>query len=224
MTADMIRESAGIVTVLQPETLGRKEVDHRVANSLQLISSLLSLQARQAADPSVRDALGAAVHRIGAVGAVHKLLHRSSLPHSIDIARYLFDLADTIEQGFGEQGVGSGLGRKQISAHVQGNIVSPDFASVLGILVTELVINACKHAYAPDEPGDIEICLFFPSQSEFLMEVRDYGGKTDRRAARQPAGLGTRIIDALSTRLNASYGYDADDEGTRFVMRGSVLL
>lgn len=219
MTADVIREPAGIVTVLQPETLSRKEVDHRVANSLQLISSLLSLQARQAADPSVRDALGAAVHRIGAVGAVHKLLHRSSLPHSIDIARYLFDLADTIEQGFG-----SGLGRKQISAHVQGNIVSPDFASVLGILVTELVINACKHAYAPDEPGDIEICLFFPSQSEFLMEVRDYGGKTDRRVAGQPAGLGTRIIDALSTRLNASYGYDADDEGTRFVMRGSVLL
>lgn len=219
MTADVIREPAGIVTVLQPETLSRKEVDHRVANSLQLISSLLSLQARQAADPSVRDALGAAVHRIGAVGAVHKLLHRSSLPHSIDIARYLFDLADTIEQGFG-----SGLGRKQISAHVQGNIVSPDFASVLGILVTELVINACKHAYAPDEPGDIEICLFFPSQSEFLMEVRDYGGKTDRRVAGQPAGLGTRIIDALSTRLNASYGYDADDEGTRFLMRGSVLL
>src|SRR3546814_4446504 len=89
-----------------------------------------------------------------------------------------------------EQGFGGGAGRKQISAHVQGQMVSADFACVLGILITELVINACKHAYAPDEPGEIEICLFFPAKSEFRMEVRDYGGKADDRRPVNPAGLG----------------------------------
>ena len=157
MTLDVSREPAGTIMVLPPETISHQEVDHRVANSLQLISSLLSLQARQATDASVRNALGAAVHRVGAVGAIHKQLHQSSSPRFIDIARYLFDLAETIEQGFG-----GGVGRKRISAHVQGQMVSPDFASVIGILVTELVINACKHAYGPDKQGDVEICLFFP--------------------------------------------------------------
>lgn len=219
MTLDGIRNPAGTMTVLPPEAIRHRETDHRVANSLQLISSLLSLQAKQAADASVRDALGAAVHRISAIGAVHKQLHQSGSLPSIDIARYLFDLADAIEQG-----VGNGSGRKQISAHVQGNMVSPDFAGMLGILVTELVINACKHAYAPDEPGDIDICLFFPKPREFRMEVRDYGGKANGYATAEPGGLGTRIIDALSCRLNATCAYQADDEGTRFLMHGPVLF
>ena len=217
MTADGIREPAGTMTVLPPETTSHQEVDHRVANSLQLISSLLSLQATQSTDTAVRDALASAVNRICAVGSLHEQLYRSGSPHAVDIACYLFDLADRIEQG-----VGYGKGRKHISAHVQANTVPPGFARVLGILVTELVINACKHAYAPDEPGDIEICLFFPSRSEFRMEVRDYGGKTDRRAMAEPAGLGTRIIEAMSCRLKATYAYVVDDEGTRFLMRGAV--
>lgn len=218
MTPDVIRDPAGTMTVLSPETMTRREIDHRVANSLQLISSLLSLQAKQAADASVRDALGAAVHRIGAVSAIHKQLHQSGSQRSVDIACYLFDLAEIIEQGFG-----GGAGRKQISAHVQGRMVSADFASVLGILVTELVINACKHAYAPDEPGEIEICLFFPAKSAFRMEIRDYGGKADDREAVKPAGLGKRIIDAMCRKLDATYAYLSDEEGTRFLTSGVVL-
>jgi len=218
MTVDVIREPAGTMMVLPPEAIGDREVDHRVANSLQLISSLLSLQARQASDASVRDALGAAVHRIGAVGAIHKQLNRSGRLRTVDIAGYLFDLAEMIEQGFG-----GGAGRKQISAHVQAQMVSPDFASVLGILITELVINACKHAYAPDEPGDIEICLFFPAKSEFRMEVRDYGGKPARLETTNPAGLGTSIIQAMCCKLSASYVFLADDEGTRGQIHGAVF-
>lgn len=218
MTLEVIREPAGAMTVLPPETTSHNEADHRVANSLQLISSLLSLQARHSGDATIRDALGTAVRRIGAVGAIHEQLQRSGSQHSIDIARYLFDLAETIEQGFG-----GSIGRKQISAHIQGRMVSADFASVLGIMITELVINACKHAYAPDEPGIIEICLFFPAKSEFRMEVRDYGGRADHRRREKPVGLGTSIIDAMCHKLNATYTYVLDDEGTRFLTSGTVL-
>jgi two-component sensor histidine kinase len=217
MTVDVIREPAGTMLVLPPQTIGDREVDHRVANSLQLISSLLSLQARQATDASVQDALATAVHRIGAVGAIHKHLNRSGALRTVDIAGYLFDLAETIERGFG-----GGAGRKQISAHVQAQIVSPDFASVLGILITELVINACKHAYAPDEPGDVEICLFFPTKSEFRMEVRDYGGKPARLETANRAGLGTSIIQAMCCKLSATYALLADAEGRRCQIRGAV--
>lgn len=218
MTLDIIREPAGTMVVLPPETISHREVDHRVANSLQLISSLLSLQARRATDVSVRQALGAAAHRVDAVGAIHKQLHQSGSKGLIDIARYLFDLAETIEQGFG-----GGVGRKRISAHVQGQMVSPDFASVLGILITELVINACKHAYAPNEQGDVEICLFFPSRTEFRMEVRDFGGKSRDTKTAKRTGLGTSIIQAMCRKLNADYAFLADGVGTRCQVRGSIL-
>lgn len=218
MTLDLIHEPAGGMVVLPAETISQRETDHRVANSLQLISSLLSVQARHTADESVRDALVTAIHRIGAVGAVHKQLHRARSPNAIDIATYLFDLAEAIEQTF----CGGG-GRKHISAHIQGRMVSADFASVLGILVTELVTNACKHAYAPDEPGDIEICLFFPARAAFRMEVRDYGGQPDDHQASRRPGLGTSIIDAMCCKLNATYAHVLDEEGTRFVANGRVL-
>lgn len=218
MTLDAIFEPAAPVTVLPPERLSHQEIDHRVANSLQLISSLLAVQARQAEEATLRDALEAAVHRIGAVGALHKQLCRSDSPRAVDIACYLFDLAETIETSFG-----GSVGHKQISAHVQGRMVSPNFASVLGMLITELVLNACKHAYEPDEPGDIEICLFFPTKSEFRMEVRDFGGKTGDGEVVRTAGLGTSIIDAMCRKLNATYNYLADDEGTRFLTNGIVV-
>ncbi|HYX19830.1 MAG TPA: sensor histidine kinase [Thermoanaerobaculia bacterium] len=214
---DVIREPAGATTVLPPDTIGRREVDHRVANSLQLVSSLLSLQAKQSSDPSVQDALGAAAQRVRAVGAIHKQLHQSSSPWSIDIAGYLCDLAETIEQGFG-----GGVGRKRISAHVQSQMVSPDFASVLGILVTELVINACKHAYAPGEQGDIEISLFFPSRNVFRLEVRDFGGSSGDVAFTRPGGVGASIIQAICRRLSAGCTYLPGDEGTRCRVTGDV--
>ena len=216
MTFDTIPEPAGTTRVLPPDTMRRQEVDHRVANSLQLISSLLSLQARQAADVSVRDALRIAAHRIDAVGAIHKALHQSGSLASIDIATYLFDLAETIGQGFG------GPGSTRILAKVESGMVSPDFASALGIMVTELVINACKHAYAPGEEGDVEVRFSFPSRSQFRLEVRDFGGRYNQRAKTRPPGLGTTIIHAMCCKLDASFTYLANPAGTRFLAGGAV--
>jgi len=216
MRLDTIREQAGTTTVLPPDTMRRQEADHRVANSLQLISSLLSLQARQSNDVSVRDALGIAAHRIDAVGAIHKSLHQSGSLASIDIAAYLFDLAETIEQSFGAAGC------TRVLAHVQSQMVSPDFASALGIMITELVINACKHAYAPGETGNIEVRLCFPSRTQFRLEVRDFGGGYSPRSKAGPPGLGTIIINAMCCKLDATFTYLANAAGTRFLAGGLV--
>ena len=216
MTLETIQQPAATM-ILPSDIMNSKEVDHRVANSLQLISSLLSLQARRTADASVRDALGVAAHRIDAVGAVHKRLHQSDSLSSIDIAPYLFDLAETIEEGF----AGSG-GCNRIIAHVQGHMVSPDFASVIGIMITELVINACKHAYAPDEAGDILVRLFFPSKTQFRLEVRDFGSAGRIATHSRPAGLGTAIINAMCGKVDATFTYLPGEQGTRFLASGNV--
>src|SRR3546814_17876652 len=102
-------------------------------------------------------------------------------------------------------------------------MVSADFACVLGILITELVINACKHAYAPDEPGEIEICLFFPAKSEFRMEVRDYGGQADDRRPVNPASIGTGINNAKCRQVDAPYAYHHTYAGQRFMTKGVGL-
>lgn len=192
-----------------------KEADHRVANGLQLVAALLGFQARQSVEPVVRDALVAAINRIAAVGWVHRQLCRSESRDTINIASYLIDLTASLEQS-------CGASRRQILAHAQSHFVTAEFANVIGIVVTELVMNACKHAYAPGEVGSVDICLFFPDPSEFQMEVRDYGGPSNMDGPAPEAGVGTRIINAMSRKLNAVYAYVPDNEGTRFYMRGIV--
>jgi len=217
MTGDLSSRSANATIVVPVAPMRQQEIDHRIANSLQLISSLLAIQARETCDQLVCDSLRAAVCRIDAVAAVHQQLYRSSSAHTLDIEPYLLELTAKIEQG-----CSGGVARKQITADIQSFEVPADFASMLGILINELVINACKHAYAPDEPGDIDICLFFLNQSEFRMEVRDYG-IADVHKAPITSGLGMRIIEAMSRKLNAVHVHIADEEGTRFLMRGTVF-
>lgn len=218
MTADVIGRFPDATIVAPGTTIGHREVDHRVANSLQLISSLLSIQARDTSHQFVREALETAVHRIQAIASIHQQLYRSDSAHAVDIATYLLKLSSTMERC-----CSSSTAPRQIITHVQSQLVPADFASMLGILINELVMNACKYAYAPDEPGQIDIVLFFPSRSEFLMEVRDYGGLGDVQKIPISPGMGTRIIDAIGRNLNAVHDHVVDDKGTRFVMRGPVL-
>jgi len=194
-----------------------QEIGHRLANSLQLISALLSFEGRGTRDPVARNALESAVQRISAVAGVHRQLYRSSSEHAVDIAAYLRDLAEGLEKSYGR-----GLGRRRIVIHAAPTTVPAEFATMLGILVSELVMNACKHAYAPTEPGSVDVCLFFPTETEFWMEVRDYGGPIGTERQGRPAGLGTQIIDAISRKLRAHYAYAPDDEGMRFIMNGNT--
>ncbi|WP_442678279.1 sensor histidine kinase [Sphingomonas sp. ASY06-1R] len=207
--------AVGSVTILPAALTDHQEVDHRVANSLQLISALLSLQAQRSADPAICEALTAAVHRVTAIGAVHRQLCQSGSRDNIDIAAYLADLAVGLEQG----GRGN---RRQLYVHVEPALVPASFASIVGIVVTELVMNAFKHAYAPGASGDVDICLFFPSASEFWMEVRDYGQAGAGQNAPPRGGLGTDIINAMSHRLEASHRLTRDRFGMRFSMSGRV--
>lgn len=217
MKADVIREPVGTLTILPPQ-IDQREADHRIANSLQLVAALLSVQARETTDPEVRGALAAAVHRLSAIWAVHRQLCQSDHGADVDIASYLFELADGLEPG----GVGSLTRRKQIRVHVEPAMVAVPFARVLGILVTELVLNSLKHAYAPGHAGDVDVCLFFPTRGEFLMEVRDYGGPAGAPLPKPEGGLGSLLIGVMSRKLNARYIHARDEEGTRFTIRGSV--
>jgi len=193
------------------------EMNHRIANSLQLVTAMLATQHRDVAHPEAREALGMAISRVTAIASVHRHLYRSAQASRLGLADYLADLVENLRAGCAW---GSGQGR--IGLQAEQLLVPTDFASTIGVLVTELVINACKHAYGPGETGDIDVRLIRIGSNEFALEVRDYGtrGRMPRRP--RPEGVGSRIIDSLSRRLGLQHSYVRVAKGTCFVLSGAI--
>ena len=117
---------------------------------------------------------------------------------------------------------GSPSRRENIAIRHATSSNSPAGLSEMPVMITELVINACKHAYAPGETGNIEVRLCFPSRTQFRLEVRDFGGGYSPRSKAGPPGLGTIIINAMCCKLDATFTYLANAAGTRFLAGGLV--
>lgn len=221
-SCEQARFASPLVPVVVDHVAEHVEANHRIANSLQLISALLSSQGREVTDPVARSALNMSVHRIDAVASVHRQLHRAYAARAVDVATYLVDLVDGLQASFHE-----GAGRRRLHLDVEQLPVTPDFATTLGVIVTELVINACKYAYASDEPGDIEIAFAATAGNGFSLEVRDRGVGRGARSVGVGAtgsGLGSRIVDLMARRLRAEGGYLDSEVGTAFLIRGQLSV
>lgn len=127
------------------------EANHRVANSLQIVAALLTIEARDVADPAAAAILGRMQQRIEAIGAVHRQLHTRTDASQINLDIYL--------QTLGEQIGRSCPGHRRIIVAADTVLVDAAKASSIGILMVELVTNACKHAYAAHAPGHVLITL-----------------------------------------------------------------
>jgi two-component sensor histidine kinase len=212
MPLEMIRDAVGALSRLADEA-EPQEFDHRIANSLQLIIRLLSLQAREATDAAVREALAAAVVRISAVAAVHRLVCPFEAGEVVEIGAYLRRLAAALEQS---------CPHRRICLEVQAARVPAPFAILLGLVLSEVVMNGCKSARHPAAKDLVRVCLAFPTPSRFRIEFQGDGWPPPDSAAGEPASLGVRIIDAMSRRLGGSYAYAPDEQGTRFVLYGAM--
>jgi two-component sensor histidine kinase len=201
--------------VVASEIAHHHEANHRIANSLQLVSALLSSQRLEIADPVARSALEVSVQRIAAIASVHRQLYIGGSSEAVDLSTYLLDLVAGLQVGFQ-----SGFGHRRLHLDVDQLLVTPDFATTLGVIVTELVINACKYAYAPDESGDVEIVFGTTPVGRFSLDVRDRG--VGRVIVPAQAGLGSRIVELMSRRLGADGGYVARDVGTSFRITGPL--
>jgi two-component sensor histidine kinase len=172
-------------------------MQHRVANSLQIIASILLLKAKTVQSEETRLHLRDAHQRVMSVATVQQQLHASGLNESIDIGSYLSNLCDCLAKSM----VGD---RRPISIKVHatdGRAVSSEAVS-LGLIVTELVINALKHAFPSDEEG--EILVKYEAQNSgwaalgFRQRVRTQGiawrafAYWPRHEHRRGAGASTR--------------------------------
>jgi two-component sensor histidine kinase len=193
------------------------EINHRVANSLQLLAAMVSVEARRIVDPAALAAFEMTLRRIGAIANVHRHLYRASAAASVDLGAYLEELSAALEQGFGDARAG-----RRILVAAESVTVSPEDATSIGIIVSELVGNACKYAYAPGEPGDIRILLRTLPFGGYRLDVSDRGCGI-KGALPQGTGLGGRLIAMMANRLGAATAWNDAPRGTHFTLHLAKL-
>ena len=188
------------------------ELNHRVKNSLQLVATMLSLQAGAAADDGARRDLQEATGRVLAIARAHENLYRDSRIDTIDLGRYLADVCRDLDQSMGRCRVAS--------AAPDGIFVPTDRAVPIALIVNELVTNAMKYAYPdPDQSDGLVVVRLESAPGTLTVSVRDRGAGLppgfDPAAGK---GLGMRIIRALAGQLGATLDVRAAQPGAEFIL------
>jgi chemotaxis protein methyltransferase CheR len=187
-----------------------EELEHRIANSLQIIASIILLKAKAVQSEETRLHLHDAHKRVMSIAAVQRQLHASGATGTIQIAPYLTRLCEVLATSM----IGD---IRPISLQVvgEGGSATSRQAESLGLIVTELVMNALKHAF-PDEKTEGQITVAYDTAgTNWKLSVSDNGvGKPDGVFAQGKTGLGTGIIKALAQQLGAQVETLAGPEGT----------
>src|SRR3982075_1212155 len=188
-----------------------REVNHRVGNSLQIIASLLHLQANSANQNDVKAALTNAMGRVAAVAQVHRRLYTSHDLKNVLLNQYL----DALLEDLRRSAEGNKMSRLTLKA--EPIALTPDRAVAIGIIVNELVMNAVKYAY-PDGAGPIHVDLTAQGD-DLVLSIADDGVGLNARSDPRSTGMGQRIVSAMASKLDASVERDPGHAGTRIVLR-----
>lgn len=191
-----------------------QEMNHRVANSLALVSALARLQMGALTDAAARMALEEMQARIAAIAGVHRSLYTSSDVASVELKAYLDSLVAELEAAMSAAGREHPI-RLTADAEIR---VPTDQAVSLGVIITELVTNAYKYAYPGDMEGDIEVVLS-RHEEDLLLRVRDHGVGWSGEGKAQGTGVGARIVKAMAKGLQATTSFAADGDGACVTLR-----
>lgn len=190
-----------------------QELQHRVANSLQIIASVLMQCARRVQSEETRLHLRDAHSRVMSIATLQKQLAVTQLK-SVELEAYFTDLCLSISASMIEDPK-----RLVLEAVVDCTSTNSDVSVSMGLIVTELVINAIKHAF-PDKPPGGRITVSFAADGEaWMLAVSDNGVGRPAGKERGKPGLGTGIVDALSKQLQASVTLLDANPGTRVEVR-----
>jgi two-component sensor histidine kinase len=186
-----------------------KEINHRVKNSLQLVASMLNLQA--GANPAVARQLQEASARVVAIARAHDRLYRTPQIDRIELAQYLeavcADLAEVVPHC-------------EISFASREELwIGTDRAVRVALLVTELITNAAKHAYPEGQRGKLSVSMFRQDAARETISIRDGGvGLPDGFDAARSDGLGMRLAATLAEQSEASIAAHRLEAGSEFLV------
>jgi len=186
-----LREAVAQKTVLI------KEVHHRVKNNLQIVMSLLSLQAGRLSDPVAKDALAQARVRINALALVHRILYEIEDQQSVDVKSLLELLTEQTNEGFGGD-------RRDIRTNVSAMSfrVTGDVAVPVALFAVETLTNAYKHAYPPGRGGTIRVLFARTGDGRLRLSVEDDGIGFEHDT--EDTSIGARLIRTFGQQLGGS--------------------
>jgi PAS domain S-box-containing protein len=199
-----------VQVLLREKDMLLEEMQHRVANSLQIIASILLIKARTVQSEETRLQLQDAHQRVLSVAAVQRHLQVSGHGAPIEISNYLSKLCETLAQSM----IGDS---RPISLKVEaesGTVISHQAVSI-GLIVTELVMNALKHAFPGDKPDAAIVVSYKVSGTDWKLTIADNGvGKPDISAGQITTGLGTSLVQSLAKQLDAQVAIASNSNGT----------
>jgi two-component system, sensor histidine kinase PdtaS len=211
-TAALERAVGELRAALAEKEMLFREVHHRVKNNLQIIASLLSIRARTARAPEVADTLHELRHRVHAMGLVHQALYKPNAA-VVDFGAYLDELCRDLAHAYDLSE------RVHITIDADTTAVALESAVPLGLITTELVTNAVKHAFPNGRRGRIKVQ--FRCHPRLYLRVHDDGVGLPEDHGEGGTGFG--IVRAIAMQLGAELSI-LRDEGTAFLIEGSAPI
>jgi two-component sensor histidine kinase len=182
-----------------------KEVDHRIKNSLQIVSSLLHMHANAAG--AAAGQFHDAAARVAAIAAVHQQLYKSDDVGAVALDRYLVDLCQEITTASS-----SSDQAWTIAVDADPLVIRTDLAVPLDLIVNELVTNAIQHSRPASRGGRVQIALKTAPDS-FSIRVSDDGNGPPLHADTQTSGIGARMVEAFARQLEATITKERSSAG-----------
>jgi two-component sensor histidine kinase len=205
LVADRTRE---LTQALEQKTALLHEVDHRVKNNLQLISSLLLLQNRRVSDPAVKAAMRAMLDRVNAIATVHRRLFQSDDVERFDVSAFVRDLVADVIGSSTRDDIEFSLDLERVD-------VAAAKAAPLALVISELLSNCMRHAFPDGRPGRIFVGIR-RTNGDFRIEITDDGVGVS--SAAKSSGFGLTIIQLLCQQLKAKSETKDAEPGTRVLI------
>jgi two-component sensor histidine kinase len=215
--AALTRREADLRAALEQRDALMGEIHHRVKNNLQIVSSLLNLQAGRLADPAAQEEFRAARNRVRALATLHRHLY---MQHSFEAVSLIPFLTELTNQQFASHNESPGE-RLALRLELADIAISTDQAVSLSLFVTEAVGNAVEHAFPDDMRGTVWLSLVAEGE-EVTLSIRDDGiGLPDRGS--RPRGLGLQLMEGFAKQLGGPLkGGRGEEGGTLWTVRFPV--
>ena len=209
VAAEMLRKAIERLAVAERDKdLLLRDLRHRTKNDIMNVTSVLRIQARQAATPEIRDSLMAAAGRVDVMGEVHTFLENS--PKAVNLGAYLTDLCQRLSAAH------RGVRPINIVVEAQDTHVKPEHTLPVGMIVNELVTNSLKHAFPGGRPGRIGISVRDEGGADLLMRVEDDGvGCADNA----PEGTGSVLMKLMTRQIGGSMTRETSAQGCAITVR-----
>ena len=185
------------------------EMSHRVANSLQIVASILMLKARSVSSEESRGHLEDAHRRVMSIATLQQHLKASGMGDMIKVSDYLTTLCETL--------AGSMIRESRpvtLKVVADDGAVPSQQAVSIGLIVTELVMNALKHAFPTDVRDGRVVVGYEVKGEDWKLSVSDNGGGIKASIGKKGSGLGTTLVQALAKQLDGQVETETSSEGT----------